>query len=197
MDYQIIEAFAPKLYMGKADANLLTFCKEKENELRSTRENNQTFIPLNISETDRITFLSQLNAHVSSAINEFNKNLNRFNLDDNERLIYDLGKGPWIQYIKSNYFQPMLRSPGMITGMIFLDVPAAFTDFKNAEGDLSFVYGEDGLWHSSTVNLKPETGDIIIFPSYLRHQFYPFSYSLEYPILGFNIFNIRKPEGES
>lgn len=197
MDYQIIEAFAPKIYLGKTDQYFLTFCREKEQELRSKKLQDQAFVPLNINEEDRSKFLTQMNDNISNAINEFNKGINRVQNNQDEKLLYDLGKGPWIHYMQKNYFQPMFRSPGMITGLIFIDVPVQISDANSIGGDLSFTYGEEGFWHSNMVNLKPETGDIIIFPSYLRHQFYPYTHDTEYPILGFNIFNIRKPEGES
>ena len=63
---------------------------------------------------------------------------------------------------------------GWISGSIYLNIPSAS---KVDEGAIEFGYNSDNYKEvkgTPTVSIKPEMGDIILFPSSLGHRVTPF-----------------------
>jgi len=192
MNYQIIEAFSPKIYMSKADSNLLAFCNKHGLGLNQ----NQSVSPLKLEGIDRAAFITDLNQYIKDSVFEFNKLANRIDLEQDKNFAFDLGPGPWVETLRQHDFTPLKRFGGMISGMIFIDYPEELTEIgKNSNtGSLMFTYGEENIWHVNQVNIQPEQGDIIIFPSYVRHQFMPIKTEHQFSYVGFSIYNIKKGE---
>ena len=110
-------------------------------------------------------------------------------MDDNIPLGLDFRGGPWINYQRCGEFNPTHDHSGVISSVIFVDIPEEI-DHENdvqkyqcmSHGCLEFVYD-----NSKTVRVTPKTGMILVFPADLRHQVYPFQSDVERVTLSFNI----------
>ena len=58
-------------------------------------------------------------------------------------------------------------------------------------GQLEFVYADDGFNYSGTYKVIPKTKQIYLFPASLRHTVYPFTSDVERVTLSFNVYNIE------
>ena len=63
-------------------------------------------------------------------------------------------------------------------------------DYKdqNKNGKIAFIHGSTQLLVSSVYDVKPEVGDLFIFPSYMMHTVYPFFSDEERRSISFNAF---------
>ena len=58
----------------------------------------------------------------------------------------------------------------------------------NKNGNIAFIHGSTQLTASSVYDVKPEIGDLFIFPSNMMHTVYPFFSEEERRSVSFNIF---------
>ena len=110
-------------------------------------------------------------------------------MDDSISLSIDFGSGPWINYQMNGEFNPIHDHSGVISCVIFVDIPEEINHENDddqyqcmSNGCFEFVYD-----NSKTVRVTPKTGMIFIFPADLRHQVYPFKSDVERVTLSFNI----------
>ena len=54
-----------------------------------------------------------------------------------------------------------------------MDLGSSYKD-QNKNGKIAFIHGSTQLLVSSVYDVKPEVGDLFIFPSYMMHSVYPF-----------------------
>lgn len=88
-----------------------------------------------------------------------------------------------------NDFTPINSRIGVVTGLIHLKVP---TQVDLTQGALSFVYGDyhyPTLKNQGVKSVKPEIGDMYIFPAWLLHYYNPFKGDGELRTLSYNFYN--------
>ena len=87
----------------------------------------------------------------------------------------------WINYQKRHDFNPPHDHDGRLSFVIYLDMPAEiiqenkdYIGMSCGPGGIQFIYGEgnrDAITYMSEV---PQTGDMFIFPAWLKHWVSPF-----------------------
>ena len=99
---------------------------------------------------------------------------------ENEPSVYFLEK-LWINYQGPNEFNPPHSHGGALSFVIFLDVPmklrAENQDYKGLSagpGGITFIYGDTDDRCITNHSAFPETGDMYIFPAWVKHWVYPF-----------------------
>ena len=88
----------------------------------------------------------------------------------------------WINFMKKGEFNPPHTHSGDITFVIYLDVPKEIyqedllnTDRKGGPGCVYFTYGDPANnWSCNMQKFKPQTGDMLMFPTNLHHMVAPF-----------------------
>lgn len=89
----------------------------------------------------------------------------------------------WVNFMKKGDYNPLHTHGGDISFVLYLDFPKEL--YKEAEehegpstppGYLEFQFGQPSRpkWFTYNQWIKPETGDIIIFPAMLQHTVLPF-----------------------
>ena len=86
----------------------------------------------------------------------------------------------WIVRQFQNEYNPVHLHSGHISGVGYLKVPKSFGNVSekkkiNDKGRLTFIHGSVNLFSKATYVIKPEVGDLYLFPNYLLHTVYPFS----------------------
>ena len=75
--------------------------------------------------------------------------------------------------------------------MTYTKIPDDFgSSYKkeNLNGNIAFIHGARQLTSASVFNIKPEIGDLFIFPNYMMHTVYPFFSKEERRSVSFNVF---------
>tara|TARA_R100001244_G_scaffold71858_1_gene58130 strand:- start:238 stop:846 length:609 start_codon:yes stop_codon:yes gene_type:complete len=92
----------------------------------------------------------------------------------------------WINYMKSNDFNPPHDHSGNLSFVIYPHVPKVINEEnKNfrcsgaGPGGIAWFYGEGNQQYIDSVNVMPKTGDIFIFPASLKHWVFPFRSKVE------------------
>ena len=95
----------------------------------------------------------------------------------------------WINYMKSNDFNPPHIHDGDLSFVIYPSMPKEVTKENKAfigkrnkgggPGGVSFLYGEEVKHCVSAVDHLPKTGDLFIFPASLKHWVFPFRSEVE------------------
>ena len=88
-------------------------------------------------------------------------------------------------------YNPVHWHDGHISGVMYTKIPKDFGgSYKkiNKNGIISFIHGTSQLTSTSLFDVKPEVGDLFIFPSFLMHTVYPFFSKEERRSVSFNAF---------
>ena len=92
----------------------------------------------------------------------------------------------WINYMKSNDFNPPHNHSGDLSFVIYPKMPEEIIEenkkYKGTSvgpGGISWFYGHADKQYISTVREVPQTGDIYIFPASLNHWVFPFRSKVE------------------
>ena len=92
----------------------------------------------------------------------------------------------WINYMKSNDFNPPHAHSGDLSFVIYPAMPKELikenTDYKGSAvgpGGIAWFYGEGNYQFIDSVTMMPKTGDIFIFPASLKHWVFPFRSKVE------------------
>ena len=87
----------------------------------------------------------------------------------------------WVNYQKANDFNPLHNHTGLLSFVLYLDVPEEipqeYYQWNNRgpkPGSIVFRYGEEKDMLSPMRFYIPKAGDIFIFPSWLEHMGIPF-----------------------
>ena len=81
----------------------------------------------------------------------------------------------------------------VISGSIYLDIPE---DIKSPQGDLNFILdSHDTLLHNANWSITPKSGDVYLWPRWLKHCVYPFKSKEKRIMISFN--SIWSPLPES
>tara|TARA_R100000081_G_C4767779_1_gene143737 strand:+ start:188 stop:865 length:678 start_codon:yes stop_codon:yes gene_type:complete len=87
---------------------------------------------------------------------------------------YNLGPGPWVNFQKPGEFNPMHNHSGIVSGIIFIDIPDEISTERKefhsgAAGCLEFIHGDQHFL------IRPKSQYLYMFPAHLWHMVYPFS----------------------
>ena len=92
----------------------------------------------------------------------------------------------WINYMKSNDFNPPHAHSGDLSFVIYPDVPQEiikenkkFKGTMTGPGGISWLFAESHEQYIDTVYMMPQTGDLFIFPASLKHWVFPFRSKVE------------------
>ena len=87
----------------------------------------------------------------------------------------------WINYQKKNEFNPPHDHDGALSFVIYLDIPEAlikenkdYIGKSSGPGGIQFIYGEGDRQAITYMSEMPKTGDMFIFPAWLKHWVSPF-----------------------
>ena len=113
----------------------------------------------------------------------------------------------WINFQQSSDFQPPHLHDGHLSFVIYLQFPEEIVeenkksigDRKNSgPGTINFMYGEILDFSKSVFALLPEEGDLLMFPSWLKHYVIPYKSDVERISVSGNLkFNLTKKESPS
>ena len=100
-------------------------------------------------------------------------------------------KSCWaVSQFESDY-NPVHWHTGNISAVTYTKIPNDFgSSYKkeNLNGNIAFIHGNRQLTSASVYNIKPEIGDLFIFPSYMMHTVYPFFSNEERRSVSFNVY---------
>jgi hypothetical protein len=117
---------------------------------------------------------------------------------DDAEFTYEFNVEPWINYQKANEFNPIHSHGGLISSVLYIDVPEEIA--QEAEhsksnmgcaGQIEFMFGSDSLGSNGTHKIIPKTGDILLFNAKLKHCVYPFKSDVTRISMSFNVGNIN------
>ena len=100
-------------------------------------------------------------------------------------------KSSWAVCQFESDYNPVHWHSGHISGVMYTKMPKDLgSSYKerNKNGKIAFIHGSTQLLVSSVFDVKPEVGDIYIFPSYMMHTVYPFFSNEERRSVSFNAF---------
>jgi len=100
-------------------------------------------------------------------------------------------KSSWAVCQFESDYNPIHWHDGHLSGVMYTKIPKDFgSSYKevNKNGNIAFIHGSTQLTASSVYDVKPETGDLFIFPSNMMHTVYPFFSEEERRSVSFNIF---------
>ena len=103
---------------------------------------------------------------------------------------FDL-KSSWAVCQFESDYNPIHWHDGHISGVMYTKMPSDMgTSYKeeNKNGRIAFIHGSTQFLVSSVYDVKPEVGDLFIFPSYMMHTVYPFFSDQERRSISFNAF---------
>ena len=103
---------------------------------------------------------------------------------------FDL-KSSWAVCQFESDYNPIHWHDGHISGVMYIKMPNDLgSSYKNENknGRISFIHGSTQFLVSSVYDVKPEVGDLFIFPSYMMHTVYPFFSDQERRSVSFNAF---------
>jgi|GEM_PF-399092 len=87
----------------------------------------------------------------------------------------------WVNYQKKNEFNPPHDHDGSLSFVIYLDIPdeliqenKAYIGKSCGPGGIQFCYGEGNRQAITYMSEFPNTGDMFIFPAWLKHWVSPF-----------------------
>ena len=103
---------------------------------------------------------------------------------------FDL-KSSWAVCQFESDYNPIHWHDGHISGVMYTKMPddlgSSYKD-ENKNGRISFIHGSTQFLVSSVYDVKPDVGDLFIFPSYMMHTVYPFFSDQERRSISFNAF---------
>ena len=158
------------------------------------------------SDMDKCGFDQLLESCVKSYVVHCAKQHNMFN----EKYVFESNvNSAWVVSQYANEYNPIHNHTGCeISGVIYLKVPDV-KGRRNLEskkgkhdhdGDIAFVYNTASqrnydIFEKGLVQIKPEVGLMLMFPSYLGHTVYPFIGEGERRCIAFNAnYRITDPD---
>jgi len=102
----------------------------------------------------------------------------------------------WIVSQYKHEYNPVHTHSGNFSGVIYLKLPDDMEKHFNEEtkdhypasGLIEFSHGEKADFRSDTLMFKPTVGQMLVFPSWLKHSVYPFYCEGERRSMSFNAY---------
>jgi uncharacterized protein (TIGR02466 family) len=213
MEYKIKSVFGPKIYKSRLEDDIVDMLKIVAEQSKEAKVFIGHTLAGNLEqqletrfEPDQVQqFLKIIYDHVHACVVEFDKDQERIFKNGNiGNLVYNLGPGPWLNVTRAGEFNPTHRHTGELSVVVYIDIPEAIAEENKNEhseikhpvaGIIAFIHGDDDFWYRSIDDHQPKTGDILIFPSSLKHEVYPFKSDVERISMSFNIYDIRTIDG--
>tara|TARA_R100001377_G_scaffold85151_1_gene70546 strand:- start:298 stop:954 length:657 start_codon:yes stop_codon:yes gene_type:complete len=107
----------------------------------------------------------------------------------------------WVVSQQAGDFNPIHIHDAQLSGVFFLRLPSEYEEEYRREdhypsvGCLEFIGGVANTFAKHSYLVKPEIGDLYLFPSWLSHQVYPFRSKGERRSMSFNIHLRAKAPG--
>lgn len=212
MSYDILRPFGPTIYKSKLtpselrmfqDCALLSAQRKqpKGHELAGNIAEQYQGV---FSDDSKVEFLEFVHNHVKNFMSEELKRQKQYvinPMDDDvdwTTLRFHLANGPWINYQKANEFNPAHSHNGILSAVVYIDVPEEIAEEANdglltsmrCPGQIEFLYASDALGSSGTHKIIPQTGDVLLFHAGLKHTVYPFKSDVTRVSMSFNVFDI-------
>ena len=209
MEYEILKPFGPTIYKSKLSNDFMKFISEISEQTRTANINVGETLAGNISnqleavmdESQRKTFATEMFTHIYNAVYETEKKYcpDDENFINKEKLYFDFGNGPWINFQNSGEFNPMHSHTGKLSCVLYISVPECISEENNSglktntpcAGQISWVYGSRDYGTDFSYLHQPKTGELFLFPAGLPHMVYPFKSDVERISLSFNVYNLR------
>jgi|TARA_B100001094_G_scaffold313563_1_gene351486 hypothetical protein len=194
---QFIRPFGPTIYRGRLSDEEITYIQKVADEsLEANKRVGKLLVGMmkdhmaaHVNDVDK--FMSMLTPHiVKYAKYEYERrNELRFKGDgiqsrdeiDWDSFTFNLGKGPWVNFQRAGEYQPCHEHTGKISSVVYINMPPEIAKEEytkdtniNCPGQIEFLYGSGDIGSTGTQKFIPVTGDILLFPSELKHIAYPF-----------------------
>ena len=154
---------------------------EKGNESREKKLDYRDSLAGNIEEEYYYEDYDWFKSDFAPYVNMYRKHLEEYcGIQCTDWLLDSL----WINYQKAGEYNPQHLHPGHVSFIIYLDVPSEIAQEKNdynhaGPGMVSFDYGEEGLLKVTNITHQPVTGEVFIFPAWLKHHVHSFKSPVE------------------
>jgi uncharacterized protein (TIGR02466 family) len=208
MTYEILKPFGPMIYKATLRNDMIAFFKDVAIKTKlKTYDVGQTLAgnidkqyAAVMDEAHATIFNAEVKRHIHRALEEFDKKYDPNSKLDIDKLQYNHGKGPWINFQHAGEFNPIHTHTGELSVVIYIDIPECIADenkglrHSNAPsaGMISWTYGDASMiatdYHYTH---QPVTGELFIFPAQLQHLVYPFKSNVERISMSFNVHDIK------
>ena len=209
---EFIRPFGPTIYHGKLTKDEVWYLQQVAQETKKARQNVGSDLAGNIKDQlgivveDQSKFMEVVQPHIAKFLQyEDNRTNNHLinkepekSQESYDNLNFNLGTGPWINYQIAHEFNPIHSHSGMISAVVYIDVPEViakeiYTKDTNMEcaGQIEFLYGPDVLGVTGTHKIIPQTGDFLLFQAGLKHTVYPFRSDVTRTSMSFNVMGIN------
>ena len=190
---QIIRPFSPTIGKYKIQGNLVDILNNHIDEiLKDENKIEQLYhgkeLAGEIKYEIKLT-KDFLNTHMYEILKGYVFNFIKSSLNK-EIKKFDL-KSSWAVCQFESDYNPIHWHDGHISGVMYTKMPKDLgSSYKNENknGRISFIHGSTQFLVSSVYDVKPEVGDLFIFPSYMMHTVYPFFSDQERRSVSFNAF---------
>ena len=218
--YELIRPFGPTIYHGVMSDELMSVLTKCAKDTREAKENVGHDLAGNIenqlqavmdSKVQKM-FMQHLSEHLYNYLREeWNRQQSHLITKEGddpefETMSFNLNNGPWINFQQANEFNPMHSHSGIISSVLYIDVPEEIAQEANDDlkttircpGQIEFMYGPDVVGVNGSHKIIPKTGDILLFHAGLKHAVYPFKSNVERVSMSFNVWNVghATKEGE-
>jgi hypothetical protein len=205
----ILDPFGPLIYKEKISDEFLTFLQDVAKESENGGAHVGWDLAGNIegqigAVADAKQFMSFVDPHVKDYIRANLKRASEYMINfqemDVDNIDYNLGNGPWINYQKQHEFNPLHYHYGIISAVIFIDIPEVISkEMDDWEGKsnspcpglLEFAYANSMFMCSGSHRVIPKTGDMYLFPAELKHCVYPFKSDVTRISMSFNVKDLQ------
>ena len=200
--YNVVNPFGPLIYQADIRGKFHDFLLEGV-DVHRTSPSARKHLVGNIEEQRRAPydvkkFIGFTDEHIINYMDEKHKwhnSIKRTCLTEEmpwdfskSKIEYNLGPGPWINYQRDGEFNPMHNHSGIISAVIFIDIPNEIKKERDtseyiggAAGCLEFIFGNQHIL------IRPKSGYMYLFPASLWHLVYPYTSEVERVTMSFNV----------
>ena len=210
---EFIRPFGPTIYRGRlSDEEIIYIQKIADETLEANKRIGKTLVGIMKDHmaahvSDVKAFMSMLTPHILKYAKYEYTRRSEFHFEGDgvtqqgiiewDSFNFNLGKGPWINYQRAGEYQPCHEHSGEISSVIYIDMPPEIAKEEytkdtniNCPGQIEFLYGSGDIGSTGTHKHVPQTGDILLFPSSLKHIAYPFhTENVTRISMSFNVFD--------
>tara|TARA_B100001778_G_scaffold98540_1_gene80443 strand:- start:319 stop:1005 length:687 start_codon:yes stop_codon:yes gene_type:complete len=206
--YEAFAPYGPLIYRADIRGEFNDFLLEGLSEFRSKEYDarsklvgnieNQRYSPYNPKK-----FIKFIDPHILNYINErYERTLcihrNTFGNEKNNYLDpkkcaikYHLGEGPWINFTTNGEFNPMHNHTGVMSSVIFIDIPDEINIERETSGFQAKAAGcLDLISQDQHIVVRPVSGTMYLFPAHLWHLVYPYHSDVERISMSFNVWDV-------
>ena len=215
-EFKIIRPFGPSIYHSTMNENMMDCLKTIAADSETDGEDFSNKLAGNIEKevlwgtgsAVKEVFKDELKDHLKNFVywegeryvsHLLNKQEFEENIDTtSDYFEYEFNVEPWINFQKANEFNPIHSHGGLISSVLYIDVPEEIAEeYKQSKsnmgcaGQIEFMFGSDSLGSNGTHKIVPKTGDILLFNAKLKHCVYPFKSDVTRISMSFNVGNIN------